>query len=152
MRVLASLILLVGCAVCSAQDRPVPASEAAQRFTLPDGFKATLFAGEPDVVQPIAFTFDDRGRLWVVDFINSRALRFDTATFDAYLPLAARPLHAHGDDRHDRDRDGEDHHHHQQCDSHVERTFRTGDSSMQHDGRHSRHRRPGKPHGRVNCS
>ena len=31
------------------------------------GFKATLFAGEPDVVQPIAFTFDDRGRLWVVE-------------------------------------------------------------------------------------
>src|SRR5689334_22097364 len=67
MRGLASLILLIGCAVCSAQDRPVPASEATQRFTLPDGFKATLFAGEPDVVQPIAFTFDDRGRLWVVE-------------------------------------------------------------------------------------
>ena len=46
---------------------PVPSAEAAGRMTLPEGFKATLFAGEPDVVQPIAFTFDDRGRLWVVE-------------------------------------------------------------------------------------
>ena len=36
-------------------------------MTLPEGFKATLFAGEPDVMQPIAFDFDDRGRLWVVE-------------------------------------------------------------------------------------
>jgi putative membrane-bound dehydrogenase-like protein len=50
-----------------AQDRPVPPNEAAARMTLPDGFRATLFAGEPDVVQPIAFTLDDRGRLWVVE-------------------------------------------------------------------------------------
>lgn len=46
---------------------PAPVAEAAQRMTLPDGFKATLFAGEPDVVQPIAFTIDDRGRLWVCE-------------------------------------------------------------------------------------
>src|SRR5689334_14243932 len=50
-----------------AQDHPVPAAEATKHFKLPAGFKATLFAGEPDVVQPIAFTFDDRGRLWVVE-------------------------------------------------------------------------------------
>ena len=41
--------------------------EAAKSMTLPPGFKATLFAGEPDVVQPIAFTIDDRGRLWVAE-------------------------------------------------------------------------------------
>jgi putative membrane-bound dehydrogenase-like protein len=46
---------------------PVPVAEAAARMTLPEGFKATLFAGEPDVVQPIAFTIDDRGRLWVCE-------------------------------------------------------------------------------------
>jgi putative membrane-bound dehydrogenase-like protein len=46
---------------------PVPVAESAQRITLPEGFKATLFAGEPDVVQPIAFTIDDRGRLWVCE-------------------------------------------------------------------------------------
>ncbi len=34
---------------------------------LPPGFKATLFAGEPDVKQPIAFALDHRGRLWVAE-------------------------------------------------------------------------------------
>src|SRR5262245_32409251 len=53
--------------VSAAEDRPVAAAQAPQHFKLPPGFKATLFAGEPDVVQPIAFTFDDRGRLWVVE-------------------------------------------------------------------------------------
>ena len=34
-------------------------------MTVPAGFRVSLFAGEPDVVQPISFTTDDRGRLWV---------------------------------------------------------------------------------------
>lgn len=41
--------------------------EAVKAMTLPPGFKATLFAGEPDVKQPIAFCIDDRGRLWVIE-------------------------------------------------------------------------------------
>src|SRR6266542_3188593 len=41
--------------------------DAAKEMTLPPGFKATLFAGEPDVQQPIAFAIDDRGRLWVAE-------------------------------------------------------------------------------------
>jgi putative membrane-bound dehydrogenase-like protein len=49
------------------QDKPLPPSEAPKQMTVPDGFRVTLFAGEPDVVQPIAFTIDDRGRLWVVE-------------------------------------------------------------------------------------
>jgi putative membrane-bound dehydrogenase-like protein len=53
-----------------AADRPLPPHEAPAHMTLPDGFHATLFAGEPDVVQPIAFTFDDRGRLWVVECLS----------------------------------------------------------------------------------
>jgi putative membrane-bound dehydrogenase-like protein len=36
-------------------------------MTLPPGFHATMFAAEPDVVQPIAFTIDHRGRIWVVE-------------------------------------------------------------------------------------
>ena len=42
-------------------------TEAVKKFALPKGFTATLFAGEPDVQQPIAMTFDPRGRLWVVE-------------------------------------------------------------------------------------
>ena len=41
--------------------------ESLKRITLPDGFRVTLFGGEPDLRRPIAFDFDDRGRLWVVE-------------------------------------------------------------------------------------
>ncbi|MBI4663765.1 MAG: hypothetical protein HY735_33610 [Verrucomicrobia bacterium] len=41
--------------------------EAAKAATVPQGFSVTLFAGEPDVRQPIAFAIDDRGRLWVAE-------------------------------------------------------------------------------------
>jgi len=41
--------------------------EAARAITLPPGFKAHVFAAEPDVVQPIAFCLDDRGRVWVAE-------------------------------------------------------------------------------------
>ena len=42
-------------------------AEAAQAMTVPKGFTVTLAAAEPDVVRPIAFTLDDRGRLWVAE-------------------------------------------------------------------------------------
>jgi putative membrane-bound dehydrogenase-like protein len=48
-------------------DLPIPVAEAAQHVVLPPGFKASLFAGEPDIRQPVAMTFDDRGRLWVAE-------------------------------------------------------------------------------------
>ena len=41
--------------------------EAAKVMTLPEDFKVTLAAAEPDVVRPISFTIDARGRLWVVE-------------------------------------------------------------------------------------
>ena len=41
--------------------------QAVAKASLPAGFKMHLFAGEPDVKQPIAFCDDDRGRLWVVE-------------------------------------------------------------------------------------
>ncbi len=41
--------------------------DAAKAMTVPPGFGVSLFAGEPDVHQPIACAFDDRGRLWVAE-------------------------------------------------------------------------------------
>lgn len=41
--------------------------EAAKQMTVPPGFKASLVAGEPLVHQPVAFTFDARGRIWVAE-------------------------------------------------------------------------------------
>ena len=51
----------------AAPNLPLPAPEALRRITLPEGFTVSLFAAEPDVVQPIAMTIDHKGRLWVVE-------------------------------------------------------------------------------------
>ena len=50
-----------------AADGPLSPKDAAASIKLPAGFRATLFAGEPDVVQPMSIAFDDRGRMWVVE-------------------------------------------------------------------------------------
>ena len=42
-------------------------AQAAEAMTVPEGFTVTAFAGEPDVMQPIAMTIDHRGRLWVAE-------------------------------------------------------------------------------------
>jgi len=41
--------------------------EAAAQMTVPEGFRASLAAGEPLVHQPVAFTIDKRGRLWIAE-------------------------------------------------------------------------------------
>jgi putative membrane-bound dehydrogenase-like protein len=43
------------------------AQKIVQGMKVTDGFQAELVAAEPDVRQPIAFTFDELGRLWVVE-------------------------------------------------------------------------------------
>ncbi|MFP6765676.1 MAG: hypothetical protein VB858_18750, partial [Planctomycetaceae bacterium] len=71
------LAILIPVSVC-ADDFPVientePSSpvltpqQALKALSLPAGFHATLFAGEPDVRQPIALATDSRGRLWVAE-------------------------------------------------------------------------------------
>ncbi len=42
-------------------------NQTAAAMKLPDGFKVKVFAGEPDLVQPIAMCFDERGRIWAIE-------------------------------------------------------------------------------------
>ena len=42
-------------------------TEAQKKFTVPSGFEIRLFAAEPDVVNPVAMSWDERGRLWVLE-------------------------------------------------------------------------------------
>jgi putative membrane-bound dehydrogenase-like protein len=44
--------------------------EAVKKFRVPEGFEVRLFAAEPDVVNPVSMTWDDRGRLWVVELLD----------------------------------------------------------------------------------
>jgi len=50
-----------------AMNNGLTPKEAADAMTVPAGFHVQLAAGEPLVHQPIAFTIDSRGRLWVAE-------------------------------------------------------------------------------------
>lgn len=54
-------------AVADDPDAPLPAADAAATAKMPEGFKVTVLASEPDIQQPIGFCMDDRGRLWVAE-------------------------------------------------------------------------------------
>ncbi len=58
--------------VVRAAEGPLPQNtpslspdEAVARMKVPAGMQVTCFAAEPDVEQPVGFTIDDRGRIWV---------------------------------------------------------------------------------------
>ena len=56
------------------QDRaPEPAAspaEAIRAMTVPEGFRVELVAAEPDIVNPVAMTFDERGRIWITESLE----------------------------------------------------------------------------------
>jgi putative membrane-bound dehydrogenase-like protein len=56
------------------QDRPpgpaLSPQEAIAKMTVPEGFAVELVAGEPDIVNPVAMTFDERGRAWITESLE----------------------------------------------------------------------------------
>jgi len=71
----AGLAIVAGCAPPQAPElapKPpgIPPAEALARMKLAPGFTAVLFASEPDVRQPVAMSWDGRGRLWVVEYLQ----------------------------------------------------------------------------------
>ena len=68
------------------KDISLTPEESLERIQVPAGFQVTLFAGEPDLRRPIAFDFDDRGRLWVVENYSHPVLD-DNITRDRILIL-----------------------------------------------------------------
>lgn len=49
---------------------PLPPEASQKHIQVPDGFEPVLFAAEPDIINPIAFSWDERGRLWVVQSMD----------------------------------------------------------------------------------
>ena len=41
--------------------------QAIEKMTVPDGLEVTLVTSEPQITQPLAFCYDDRGRLWIAE-------------------------------------------------------------------------------------
>src|ERR1043166_9565216 len=51
-------------------NQPYSTQEALSKMTVPDGFTVELVASEPEIVNPIAMSFDDRGRIWITESIE----------------------------------------------------------------------------------
>jgi hypothetical protein len=47
-----------------------PPDQAAKKMTVADGFAVKLVAAEPLLRQPVAIDFDERGRLWVIQYLQ----------------------------------------------------------------------------------
>ena len=66
--------LFVACALVLsasiAHSQGLTPDEAVARMTVPDGFEVSVVASEPLVRQPVAIEFDDRGRLWVIQYLQ----------------------------------------------------------------------------------
>jgi putative membrane-bound dehydrogenase-like protein len=63
------------------------AERAAASLRLPEGFRATVFAGEPEVRNPIAMAWDARGRLWIAENYTyaERTVKFERQLRDRVL-------------------------------------------------------------------
>lgn len=76
--------------------RPLSPEESKKLIQVPSEFKLELFASEPDIINPIAMTWDEKGRLWVVETVD--------------YPNTVREANGNGDDRikilEDTDNDG----------------------------------------------
>lgn len=52
-------------------NRPAtPPAVAVKQFKIADGLSVSLYAAEPDVAQPVSISIDDRGRMWVVQYLQ----------------------------------------------------------------------------------
>jgi putative membrane-bound dehydrogenase-like protein len=74
-RFLFALATVLSASICMAQEPrkspgPLSPREELATFKLLKGFKAELVASEPDVIDPVAMCFDERGRMFVCEMIG----------------------------------------------------------------------------------
>jgi putative membrane-bound dehydrogenase-like protein len=97
-----------------------PPEEAVRRMTVADGFQVRLVASEPMVRQPVAIEFDDRARLWVIQYLQYpnpaglKRIKVDRYSRTVYDRVPEPPPRGpKGDDRisilYDYDKDGRAH-------------------------------------------
>ncbi len=71
----------------SGPPRTAPEQTVAQMYVLA-GFKVEAIAGEPDLHQPVAFAWDERGRIWVVEAYSYPTKRLPGAGLDRIVILS----------------------------------------------------------------
>src|SRR5207237_7093327 len=50
--------------------KPLSPEESLKQFTLAEGLEIHLAASEPEVRQPVSISFDEHGRMWVVQYLQ----------------------------------------------------------------------------------
>ena len=70
--VFAVFLFALNCLSVMAQgnNQGLSAEQAVAKMKAPQGFEVSLVAAEPLVRQPVAIEFDDRGRLWVIQYLQ----------------------------------------------------------------------------------
>src|SRR5213596_2856231 len=71
-RTCATVLVMVGMhvGIADASAQGYAPAIAASKMTPAEGFEVSLVAAEPLVRQPVCIEFDDRGRLWVVQYLQ----------------------------------------------------------------------------------
>ena len=70
-------LTLLGAVSGHAAEPAIDAELAIKQFQVPPGFKIELWAAEPQLMNPVAFGFDERGRVYVVE-----TFRYGTSVYD----------------------------------------------------------------------
>src|SRR5712664_1483426 len=85
-RILVLALLCWGSSFSHALAQGYSPQEAVKHMTVPPGFQVQLVASEPELRKPVTITFDGRGRMWVVQYLqypNPNGLR--PVKVDQYL-------------------------------------------------------------------
>ena len=53
-----------------APNAPRSPADAIRAMVVPPGFRVEVVAAEPDIVNPVAMTFDERGRIWMTESLE----------------------------------------------------------------------------------
>jgi putative membrane-bound dehydrogenase-like protein len=69
LRRILPLVALLSLPSIAAADG-LSAGEAAKKMQLPPGFSVRAVASEPMIRQPVSISFDDRGRMWVLQYLQ----------------------------------------------------------------------------------
>ncbi|MEX0712943.1 MAG: PVC-type heme-binding CxxCH protein, partial [Pirellulales bacterium] len=81
MRTPAAIVLLTAIGACTAlpgasagekaaRTTALPPAEALAELTAPDDLEIELMLADPVISQPVSFNFDERGRMWVVEYLQ----------------------------------------------------------------------------------
>lgn len=67
---------------------PLSPEASEKLIQVPPGFDLRLFASEPDIINPIAMNWDERGRLWVVETVDyPNTVRNDSGSGDDRIKI-----------------------------------------------------------------